>query len=112
MTPDDSAWVQSVLGMHAHKLAPVARSGSLDRGLYLLHAIGKERVIPIQASFVHYTREEAATALNTDRRSVQWLLRQIASYNVDTCILAGVLFDSGDVLAHELALRRQAVSGS
>lgn len=116
MTPDDSAWVQSVLGMHAHKLASVANSGSLERGVYLLHALGTERVIPIHAAFVHYSREDAAEALNTERRSVQWLLRnQIPSYNVDDCILAGVLFESGEVLTHELALRRRAppsVSGS
>lgn len=95
--------------MHAHKLASEAR----DPAAYLLHAL-PDGSVPVAAQFVRYTADEAATALDVERRCVQWLMHQLTTYDARTERLVGVRYVSGDVVAHvvRLAGAKTAASSS
>ena len=99
MNPEDDHAVLEALHMHVHKLKQNFR----DRVpcVYLLHATSRMD-LPIDASFYRYSREDAASALDTSLRSVQFLLGpQFTRCEFDTHLLAGVWFhDTGEVLAH------------
>ena len=108
MTPEDSQWAETLLRLHSHKLAGVRDRGD-DANVYLLHAVGgtDDRAVPLDASFVRFTRAEASTALDTTRRSVDFLLRhQMVDCDTRTHLLAGVVLPSGDVVVHSMALAK------
>jgi len=108
----DAASVEQMLRVQAHKLA----SESLDwhwRGAYLLHALADDTV-HYTATFVKYTRDELVEAMQTDKRSVHWLLEQVTTYEPSREFVAGVVFGSGEVLAHVFPrkVKKPSVSAS
>lgn len=95
----DDFKIREILQVHANKLvhekldwhAPCA---------YLLHA-NQSRDVPLDASFIKFTQEELIQALNTELRSVQWLMQQVtqgADHASD--FVAGVLLPDGNVVSH------------
>ena len=94
MFVDDEHTVQELLKCHAHKI----RSSPTERCAYLLH-MNTDRSVPLDAYFVKYAPEDALQGLDTKKRSVEWFLRQLHTYNYEAEVLAGAVLPSGDVMA-------------
>ena len=95
---DDDRKTQVMLSVHANKL----RSETTPRpGAYILHA-NSTGDVSLEDSFMYYTKDEVKNALDTEKRSVQWLMRQITVTEKEEGIafVAGVLFANGEVLCH------------
>jgi hypothetical protein len=97
MFVDDDHKVQTTLAIHAHKLSTeeIPRSGA-----YILTA-DRDGNVSLDASFMYYTRQQLTETMDVDRRSVQWLMRQVVTTEQsDNAFVAGVLFVNGEVLCH------------
>lgn len=97
MYVDDDHTVQKILNLHANKLS--SETDAQD-GAYILDA-DESGCVSIDAYFVHYEKEELISHFDTDKRSVQWLMRQVVTTEGNPkAFVAGVKFKSGEVLCH------------
>lgn len=105
MNPADEARVRDLLRLHGHKLrVKSVTDNTTDRCAYLLF-LGPDNGLPLHAHF-HRVRPEHVLegpveqrALDVERRSVQWLMRQMHTYDPTTHVLAGAVLPSREVLA-------------
>lgn len=98
--PEDDKIVQDILSLHAYKIPRSSFAKDREtRCVFLLHT-EDDRSVSLQATFVRFTAEECTSALDVEQRSVQWLMRQVMTYDPRTEFLAGVCFPNGQVLAH------------
>lgn len=97
---DDDRVVQDILSLHASKIRRSTFAKDRDtRCVFLLH-MNDDRTVSLQANFVRLTPDECTTAMDVEQRSVQWLMRQLMTYDPRAEFLAGVRFPNGQVLAH------------
>ena len=103
MHVDDERTVEDQLRVHATKLTGQRLTDV--RCAYMMHAL-LDRTTPLSADFIKYTRDElvAATKAHHDKRSVQWLLKQVSTYDAAREVVAGVFFVDGETLAHVFLL--------
>ena len=94
MYSDDEHTVQELLKLHSHKIRP----SKSERCAYLLHT-NADRSVPLNAYFVKYSEADAIDAFDKEKRSVQWFIRQVRTYECEAEVLAGAVLPSGDVVA-------------
>lgn len=96
MFVDDEAAVQRILSLHSHKI----RHDPTTRCAFLLF-MDENRCVPLTSSFVKFSRADLVDApqLDKGKRSIQWLLHQVSTYDHEVQVLAGVVFPTGDALA-------------
>ena len=100
MFVDDSAKVVDVLKVHAHKL--MRHEDTATKCAFLLFAEENDTV-NLDATFIKHCVEDCIESLDTNKRSVQFLMNQVTTYNPEKQILAGVKFKNGEVLCHVFA---------
>lgn len=101
MNPADEVRVRDLLRLHGHKLRiPSVEHNTTDRCAYLLF-LGPDGSLPLDAHFVRTRPSDVLElkALDVEKRSVQWLMKQMHSYDPATEVLAGAVLPSREVLA-------------
>lgn len=97
---DDDKVVQDILSLHASKIRRSSFAKDRETRCAFLVYMGEDRTVSLQTHFVRLTVDECKDALDVEHRSVQWLMRQLMTYDPHTEFLGGVHFPNGQVLAH------------
>ena len=100
MFVDDSAKVVEILKVHAHKL--MAHEDKITKCAFLLLA-EDDGTVNLDATFIKHSVEDCIDGLDTNKRSVQFLMDQVTTYHPESQLLAGVKFKNGEVLCHVFA---------
>lgn len=87
----------SFINLHAKK-AKLTK----DRCIYLTDFV--EAGIPLNTPLTSMTLDDVLEAFDTASPLVQWVLKQISTYDVDKEVLVGLKFSKQTVLAHALRL--------
>ena len=107
MFVDDSAKVADVLKVHAHKI--IGHGDKTTRCVFLLLA-EEDGTVNLEATFIKHSAEDCVDGLDTNKRSVQFLMNQVTTYNPEKQILAGVKFKNGEVLCHVFARKKSGTA--
>lgn len=108
MFSGDDHKVQEILRLHAAKLASSSITPT-EAHVYLLHMEG-DGTVKLDAEFVRYDAEDCKMAFDLDKRSVQWMMRQLTTYEPVKEYLAGVRFPNGEVLCHVFARKKRGAA--
>lgn len=69
-----------------------------ERCIYL--ARKTEDHIPLDVHLEPFTLEDITAQLDVNTRPVQWLIRQLQTYDVQKQVALGILYTKGEVFAH------------
>ncbi len=109
MFTDDSVKVVDILKVHAHKI--MGHDDKHTRCVFLLYAEDDDTV-NLDAVFIKHSIDDCIENLDldTNKRSVQWMMNQITTYTPETQLLAGVKFKNGEVLCHVFARKKSGTT--
>lgn len=85
--------LNAFVNIHAHKVPR-----SMNRVVHL--ARQHDNSLALDASFQAYTVDDINREFDRSQTLVQWLLKQISTYNIDKEVVLGIIFQNGTILAH------------
>lgn len=86
--------LQALIEVHAQKFRHVKRE--LPTAFLIEYAAN----IPLDAVFTAYNIDAVRRKLDERDKTVQWLLHQMTTYDLNTSNVIGIIFDKQTVLAH------------
>lgn len=103
MQKDPQTLLENFVKFHAERI----RLKETNERVAFLADASASPSLPLDVEILSYRREDIINALDTRKKSVQWLIQQLDTYDEESQKLIGLKFPGGDAFAHVITYGTQ-----